>query len=165
MKIQAINSSISSVYQTNLRSNKNVSANEKMQSNGALQSVSGSVALAQMPNVNFMSNHFNYGKDNFDAYDNYEGPQPPQIEIEKYRKSIEVQKHIDEENYLAAISGKIDLARICRKQGNERDAYMLENSIRELYKDLPKYQRDQAKMIISDYNHDMAKYIDIDINR
>ena len=165
MKVQTINSVTTGFHHVNLHSNKNVITNENTQSNEIHQSVFGAIALAQMPNVSFGNKHFNYGKDNFDAYDNYQGPPPPQIEIEKYRKSLEVQKNIDEENYLAAIQGKIELARICRKQGNEKDAFMLENSIRDLYKDLPKYQRDQAKMMIGDYNHDMAKYIDIDINR
>ena len=165
MKIQAINIVTENVHHPNLHLNKSNYTNLINQSSAEPQNVSGSVALAQMPNVSFKSRHYNYGKDDFDAYDNYEGPQPPQIEIEKYHKSLAVQKHIDEENYLAAIQGKIELARICRKQGNERDAYMLENSIRDLYKDLPKYQRDQAKMIIGEYNYDMAKYIDFDINK
>lgn len=129
------------------------------------KSVSGAKALAQMPNVHFLSKHYNYGRDDFSAYDNYEGPQPPQIEIEKYSISRHVDQCIANENYLSAIDGKIKIARICRSQGKEHDAFMLENSIRRLYKDLPLYQREEAKSIISDYNHDMAKYIDQDIAR
>lgn len=165
MKVQAINSAVfTPAVQSNVSAHKNKVANTNVLLNENLQSVSGSLALAQMPNVTFGGHkHYNYGNDNFDDYDNYSGPTPPQIEIEKYRKSLQVQNDIDDENYLAAIEGKIDLARICRRQGNERDAYMLENSIRDLYKDLPRYQRDDAKRIIGGYNHDMAKYIDQDI--
>ena len=168
MKIQAINYAVNNLAaQTTVSATKNNVLNSNFLSNEKFESVSGSLALAQMPNVNFSfgRKHYNYGQDDFDAYDNYSGPTPPQIELEKYRKSLQVQKNIDDENYLAAIEGKIDLARICRKQGNERDAFMLEESIRDLYKDLPKYQRDEAKSLIGNYNHDMAKYIDQDINK
>lgn len=142
-----------------------VKKDTQIASSEALQSVSSSVALSQMPNVSFSGKHYNYGQDDFSDYDNYSGPQPPQIELEKYQISRQVQEDIDDENYLSAISGKIKLARIVRKQGKERDAYLLENSIRDLYKDLPIYQRNEAKRIIAEYNHDMAKYIDDDIRR
>jgi len=117
--------------------------------------------LSQMPNVSFKG--YNYKKDNLSAYDNYSGPTPPAIEQKKYRISVQVQEDIENENYLAAIKGKIELAKICKSQGKESDAYILEESVRDLYSDLPKYQRNSAKSIIRSYNRDMADYIDDDI--
>ena len=127
-------------------------------------SVPAGIVLAQFSKVNFCGN-YNYGSDDLSAYDDYCGPQPPQIEIEKYRISKAVDKYIEEENYLSAIKGKIKLASICKSQGKENDAFILEESIRRLYKDLPRYQRNEAKDIIRSYNHDMAEYIDEDIKR
>lgn len=127
-------------------------------------SVPANILLAQMPNVSF-GGRYNYGRDDLSAYDDYEGPQPPQIEIEKYKISKAVDESIENEDYLSAIKGKVKLAFICKKQGKESDSYILEESIRRLYKDLPRYQREEAKNVIRDYNYDMAQYIDEDIKR
>ena len=164
MYVQAVSfAGINSASSLSLKKSSNHSDSASVAHEGCkLNNTPVSVVLAQMPNVSFGAKHYNYGKDDFTPYDEYDGPTPPQIEMEKYRRSIQIQKDIDDENYLAAIRGKIELARICRSQGKEDDAYMLENSIRELYKDLPRYQREDAKSIISQYNHDMAKYIDKD---
>lgn len=123
-----------------------------------------SLVLHQMPNINF-SGRYNYGRDDLSPYDNYTGPRPPQIEIEKYKLSRQVDIDIANENYFSAIQGKIELAKICKNQGRDRDSYMLEESIRKLYKDLPTFQRAAAKAVIAGYNRDMAKYIDNDIKR
>lgn len=118
--------------------------------------------LSQMPNINFKG-RYNYGKDDLSDYNNYSGPQPPELEIKKYRISCKVDNAIAEDNYLEAIKGKLELAKICRWQGKERDTFILEESIRRLYKDLPRYQRGEAKSAIRPYNEDMANYIDKDI--
>ena len=81
----------------------------------------------------------------------------------KYNLSKSIQQNIEEKDYLSAIRGKLTLAEICKTQHKEDDAYMPEESIRRLYKDLPKYQRNDAKSAISCYNPDMAQYIDEDI--
>ena len=121
-------------------------------------------ALSQMPNVNFGS-RYNYGNDDLSAYEDYVGAQPPEIEIRKYNISKKVDADIKNEDYLSAIKGKLELAKICRLQDKDDDAYNLEESIRRLYKDLPKYQRADAKEEIANYNEDMAYYIDEDIKR
>lgn len=123
-----------------------------------------SLVLHQMPNINF-SGRYKYGRDDLSPYDNYVGPRPPQIELEKYYLSRQVDNDIANEDYLSAIKGKIELAQICKRQGCNKDSFMLEESIRKLYKDLPKYQRAEAKQAITDYNRDMGKYIDSDISR
>ncbi len=127
-------------------------------------SVPANIALAQFSKVNF-GGRYNYGRDDLSAYYEYDGPKPPQIEIKKYQISKEVDKFIEEEDYLSAIKGKIQLASICKEQGKDSDAYILEESVRRLYKDLPFYQKSEAKEVISDYNFDMAAYIDEDIKR
>lgn len=65
-------------------------------------------------------------------YENYRGPTPPAIEQEKYRRSVEIERLIAVGEYLKAADAKEGLAAICRSQGNERDAYLLENSAYEL---------------------------------
>lgn len=120
--------------------------------------------ISQMPNVSF-SGRYHYGNDDLSEYDNYRGPQPPEIEIRKYRISCQVNNDINDENYLAAIKGKIELAQICHEQGKDSDAFLIEESIRKLYKDLPRYQKSEAKSAIQNYNYDMGKYIDQDIER
>lgn len=125
-------------------------------------SVPANILLAQLPKVSF-GGRYNYGSDDLSPYDDYDGPQPPLIEIRKYRISKAVQDYIKEEDYLSAIKGKLELASICRDQGKECDTFILEESIRRLYKDLPIYQREEAKDAIRAYNYDMAEYIDEDI--
>jgi hypothetical protein len=125
--------------------------------------IDGNVFFAQMPNVSF--GRYSYGQDDLAPYNEYEGPQPPDIEIDKFALTKQVKKDIEEENYLSAIEGKIEIAKICKEQGKDSDAYLLEESIRKLYKELPKYQRAEAKEVISDYNSDMAKYIDRDTQK
>lgn len=65
-------------------------------------------------------------------YENYRGPTPPAIEQEKYLRSIEIERLIAFGEYLKAANAKEGLAAICRSQGNERDAYLLEKSAYEL---------------------------------
>ena len=130
-----------------------------------LPAVSSLSALSQLPNVSFTAKKRNYGRDNFDPYYSYRGPQPPEIEMQKFNLSERIQQDIDDEDYLSAIKGKIILAKVCKSQDKEEDAFMLEESIRRLYKDLPKYQKQDAKDAIKEYNADMAKQIDKDIER
>lgn len=152
---------------------KSVTSQKEVQTVGQnpiekLASVPTSKVLAQMGNVSFTS-RYKYGKDDFSAYGewtrNHPGGTPPDIEIGKYRASLKVQEYIDNEDYLSAIKGKLRLAEINKKQGNDEDAFLLEEGIRKLYKDLPKYQKEEAKVEISKYNSDMAKYIDEDIKK
>ena len=143
-------------------SNEIVRANQTITK---LPSFSTVAVISQMPNVNFGAKKYNYGKDDFSPYDTYQGPTPPEIELQKYRISRAVESYIEEDNYLEAIKGKLSLAKICQNQGKSGDAFILEESIRRLYKDLPRYQRNDAKAYISSYNSDMAKYIDQDIEK
>lgn len=143
-------------------SNEIVRANQTITK---LPSFSTVAVISQMPNVNFGAKKYNYGSDDLSPYNTYSGPTPPEIEMKKYRLSVQIENYINEDNYLEAIKGKLALARICKSQGKDGDAFILEESIRRLYKDLPRYQRSDAKAQISTYNSDMAKYIDEDIKR
>ena len=115
---------------------------------------------------------FGYQKRNFKAGDlssyysfvrENPGAQVPSFEAAKYQLSVGVEEAIKEENYLEAIKGKIKIAQICKDHGQEKDAYMLEEGIRELYVALPKYQKEDAKKEIAEYNLLMAEYIEEDI--
>ena len=86
----------------------------------------------------------------------------PKEEHRKFNLSVAAEKFIEEENYLEALRTKVEIASICQELHQTRDAFLLETTIRELYAALPKYQREEAKEIISHYNFDMAKYIDKD---
>ena len=103
------------------------------------------------------------------AYDRFNeefpGAIPPAVEQEKFRLSMRAEEQINDENYLEAIKTKITIADICRHQGNDRDAFLLEETTRQLYAALPKYQKEEARSVIAEYNEDMAKYIDEDIKR
>lgn len=106
--------------------------------------------ISQIPKINFSSNTNNF--------------LTPDIEIKKYDLSKDVQRHIENEDFLSAIKGKLELAQICKSQKKENDAFYLEESIRILYDGLPKYQKNEAKDAIRKYNYDMALYIDQDVN-
>lgn len=166
MKIDGV--SVSALNSTPLKKNSDFNKVFQQHSNNISTSEYATVptvtVLAQLPNVNFGAKR-NYGRDDLSLYDTYSGPRPPEIEIKKYIITRQVDEHIEMEDYLSAIKGKIDLARICKSQGKDDDAFILEESIRRLYKDLPKYQKSEAKRAISTYNKDMAKYIDKDIER
>lgn len=126
----------------------------------------GQTFLAQMPNVSFgNSAGFNYGHDDLSRYDEYIGPPPPEDEVTKLKLSKQAVTAIEKQDYLSAIDLKIQVAGICKKQGLERDAFILEEGIRRLYRDLPLYLREQAKGLIGKYNQDMAKYIEADIKK
>lgn len=173
MSIQSISSSLPLHNITVMQQNQTVPENDNTDKTKKQQyisfqknivSVPANIALAQFSKVNFGS-RYSYGDDDLSPYYEYDGPQPPQIEIEKYRISKAVDNFIKEEDYLSAIKGKIQLASICKNQGKDSDSYILEESVRRLYKDLPFYQRNEAKAVIRNYNHDMAAYIDEDIKR
>ncbi len=119
------------------------------------------------PLISFGYNKRSVEPGNLSAYDtfvkNHPGAQVPRVEGVKYQISLDVEDAIKEENYLQAIKLKIQIAKICKEQGNEKDAYMLEEGIRELYDALPKYQKEDAKTVIGEYNLLMAEYIDEDI--
>ena len=118
--------------------------------------------LAQMPKTSFSSSR-HYPNDDLSMYDKYNGDIIPDIEIKKYDISKDVKNHIENEDFLSAIKGKLELAQICKSQKKESDAFYLEESIRILYDGLPKYQKQEAKDAIRKYNYDMALYIDQDI--
>lgn len=139
-------------------------SSENLSPQANLSSVPSKIALAQMSNVSF-GNKYNYGQDNLSSYINYSGPKPPNIEVHKYNISTEIAAAIENEDYLTAIKGKIALAQICKSQAKERDAFILEEGVKRLYKDLPKYLKEQAKTVIGKYNSDMAKYIEEDIKK
>ena len=147
----------------NVQSNIEETKSKEYNNNSkTLKSVSGFKILSQLPNISFKRN---YSGDDLSPYYDYTGSTPPEIEIEKFNISKEVQYSIDNEDYISAIQGKIELAKICHSQGEERDAYMLECSIRDLYSCLPSSNRSTAKGIIYKYNKDMAIYIDDDIKK
>ena len=118
--------------------------------------------VSQLPKHNFSSSK-NPIKEDLSEYDKYNGDIIPDIEIKKYDISKDVQRHIENEDFLSAIKGKLELAQICKAQQKENDAFYLEESIRILYDSLPKYQKNEAKDAIRKYNYDMALYIDQDI--
>lgn len=129
-----------------------------------LSSIPTSKVLSQMGNVSFTS-HYNYGQDDFSPWSdwvrNNPGANPPMEEVAKYRASRQAQEYIDNEDYLSAIRVKLNIARRCYGH----DAFLLEESVRRLYRDLPKYQKAEAREMIADYNSDMAKYIEEDIKK
>lgn len=108
----------------------------------------------------------NYKEDSLSAYLNYQGGPIPQIEMDKYHlscESVEAQKRHD---FLRVVQLKLELAKICKSQpGKEGDAYILEEGIRKAYIILSAADKKKAKVMISEYNSDMAKYIDEDIKR
>ena len=89
---------------------------------------------------------------------------PPELEIKKYNISKDVQRYIENEDYLSAIKGKLKLAEICRSQKKKEDTFYLEDSIKRLYNELPKYQKNEAKDLIRTYSKDMVTHIDRDID-
>ena len=118
--------------------------------------VSSSQVLSQMPNVSFGRYH-----DDLSPYFNYDGPTPPEIEHQKYYLSYVIERDIEQGNFVSAIGGKIRLATICRGQGKERDAYMLEEGMKALYKEIPtRKDKKAAKKLIGEYNPEMAEYLD-----
>ena len=167
MSIQAINSLTPTSYKTIIsKADKETSQTVGLLSqNQAAKAVSGATFLAQMPyNTPRFNEHYTYSGDDLGAYEYYTGPTPPEIEIRKYNLSKAIEMNINLEDYISAISGKISLAEICHSQGKERDAYMLECSIRDLYACLNDKDKAVAKNLIREYNKDMAKYIELVTN-
>lgn len=115
--------------------------------------------------TNNTENKVDYQEDNLLAYQNYQGGPIPQIELDKYHLSYETLTAQTRHDYLKVIELKLKLAKICQLQGKTGDAYILEEGIRKTYIILSSTDRVNAKMMISQYNEDMSKYIDQDIKR
>lgn len=114
--------------------------------------------LFQLPNISFGKL-----KEDLADYHYYTGEMPSKIEQDKYAITAQVKCDIDNEDYLSAITGKIELANICRKQGKHRDCFLLEQGIRRLYAQLPEADKKEAWVKIYQYNDDMARFIEKDI--
>jgi len=70
--------------------------------------------------------------DDLDPYHNYNGSHPPEIEQHKYRLSLAAKEKAEINEYIEAARIKLELAEICRFQGKDGDAYMLEVSAHKL---------------------------------
>lgn len=72
----------------------------------------------------------------YSAYNNYHGGSIPDIELEKYQKT----RHADEleqlGKYKEAAEEWFSIARICRSQGKERDAYLCDTAAHKLLRKL-----------------------------
>ncbi len=68
----------------------------------------------------------------FKSYENHDGSPIPEIEQVKYHKTMEAEHHIQNGDYASAAKVKFEIADICRRQGKERDAYLLECGAKKL---------------------------------
>ena len=166
MKVKSINPIFSSncVLKDTFSQNKQTIQKQTTFNNtkGTL-SIPTNIALAQRANVSFKNDY--YGS-NMSAYAGHDSSKPiPPIEIEKYELSSKIGLLIHDGKLLEALLCKVSLASICKSQRKERDAFLLEESIRRLYKDIPYDHKRIAKERIRAYNKDMAKYIDEDIKK
>ena len=95
-----------------------------------------------------------------------------------FRYSSDMAKNIDQDaltsiaeeaqnkrEYLKVINYKLELAKICQSQDKKGDAFTLEEGIRKTYVMLSSADKEEAKEMISQYNSDMARYIDQDVSR
>ena len=163
MKIASIQAIRANVSSFNAQAKKNQSINNQTNVVPFKQTtVPTGMYLAQMPNVSFKGNDID---DNLNAYNNYSGGPIPAIEMDKYSISVRVNNAIESGDYIEAIKGKIALSRICKNQGKETDAFMLEEGIRRLYTKLEGDEKTVAKYEIRRYNKDMADYIDEDVKK
>ena len=101
------------ISQANKKNIAKLNSNLKNEVNGStlnttLSLVPASVVLAQRPNVSF-------GKPYGDPYSYYTGIIDCNIEMEKWNLSKEVERFIENKDYLSAIKAKLELAGICKK--------------------------------------------------
>ena len=68
----------------------------------------------------------------YSAYNNYEGGPIPEIEQVKYHKTRLADELEKLEKYAEAAEEWFDIARICRQQGKERDAYLCDTTAHKL---------------------------------
>ncbi len=158
MRVQSIGNCVLNKSITKLKMAAINSANA-VQTNPAadtvnISKVSANQFLSQMPNVSFGKY-----KDDLTPYTEYNGSEnPPKIEKDKFAISQKVEADIEKGDYLSAIGGKINLALICRGQGKERDAFMLEEGIKALFTEIPDKQgRETARALLAGYNAKMAE--------
>ena len=65
-------------------------------------------------------------------YQNHDGSYIPDIEREKYAKTLKAQALEAANRFTEAAEEWFDIARICRSQGKERDAFLCETSAHKL---------------------------------
>jgi hypothetical protein len=65
-------------------------------------------------------------------YQNYEGGSIPEIEAEKYCKTLRAKALEEMGKFTEAAEEWFSIARICRSQGKERDAFLCDTSAHKL---------------------------------
>ena len=117
--------------------------------NGSSAYVSTMSALSQMPNISF-------GKSKTLSKND-------EIEIQKQLLTDVAESDLKSGRKVEALEKKLQIAKLCKKQGQEYNAFLLEDGVRDLYKNMRPYERDSAIEAIRKYNPDMAENIDKDI--
>ncbi len=124
-----------------------------------IKGVNSTTVPSQMPNVTFKGD---FARDCIRACRRPDGKMPSSIEMKKYTLSLEVDRDMKSENYLAALLGKVAIANVCKIDGSNiigaRDG--IENEIKQLYTKLPLRQRVLARAAIVDYEKYMGNELD-----
>ena len=117
--------------------------------NGSSAYVSTMSALSQMPNISFGKSKTLSAND--------------EIEIQKQLLTDIAERDLKSGRKVEALEKKLQIAKLCKEQGQEYNAFLLEDGVRDLYKNMRPYERDSAIEAIRKYNPDMAENIDKDI--
>ncbi len=158
MQIQSVSLAPSFIRKTNnsnsLDNTKNFS--ESITKNAPLNQIPTINFLAQLPNVHF-GDKFQYSQDDLSAYEELQTEEPSEMEQYKYTLSKKANGYKWENRPFSALVAKLQLASICKSQNKERDAFLLEEGVKELFRALPREYFDAAYDLIEDYNPEMAQ--------
>ena len=84
--------------------------------------------------INLAKSNYNLSRVNFKSYENHDGSPIPEIEQIKYHKTKMAEHYSRMGDFASAAKEMLENADICRRQGKERDAFLLETEARNLLK-------------------------------
>ena len=85
------------------------------------------------------------------------------LEARKMQLTLSADRNTEEHRYLDAVKDKIKIARILAEQHYERDKFLTEEGIRQIYKLANKADRNDIYDAVWNYNPDMARGLNADL--
>lgn len=82
-------------------------------------------------------------------------------EARKMQLTLSATRKVEQHNYVDAVKDKIKIAKILKKQDKERDKFLTEEGIRQIYALADEASKDEIHDVVWNYNPDMAKSLRI----
>ena len=110
---------------------------------------------AKAHNKNFLRPH-----DIYSLNDNYFAEVGNNTEVKKMKLTLRADNKLERHDYIGAVQDKIKIAKILERQGKERDKFLTEEGIRQIYTLADYDSKNEITAAVWNYNPDMAKSLE-----